>query len=823
MKLLKPLFATLILIQIGCFSLIAQKNVTQDADNAYKFQQYYDAIDLYKKAYSKLKKNPVESNRVLYQLAECYRKVNDMKNAEAQYRRLEKLEYYKNESKIMLYLGDALKINEKYEEALIAYNKYKELESSDPRGEVGAQSCILAQQWLDDPTRYEIKNEKKFNSRDNEWSPFFSDKKYRSLTFTSSREGSKGKGTDAWTGQSFSDLYVVIRDKKDNWSTPVLFDEEETVNSESNEGEAYFTKSGNTIYFTRCGNIKKEQAGCMIYVAKRKGRGWGDVEPVMFSGVDTSSYDLMHPTLSDNELTIYFTSNIPGGQGGYDLWTANRQRKTKPFGAPTNLGKLVNTKANEAFPYLRYDSVLYYSTNGLPGLGGMDIFKTVKIGEKWGEPKNLQAPLNSNADDFGIIFFPRKEKGYLSSNRKGGRGGDDIYSFELPPLIFTLAGTIKNEKTLQLIPGALIKLVGSDGTNIEAQTDLKGYYKFDKTQIIPAVTYNMTVSKKDFFSTTGTETTVGLKKNTDLIHDFMLTPIPKDPIVLPEIRYDLAQWDLKTQYQDSLIDLIQTLIKNPTIVIELRAHTDSRPIPMTNDTLSQRRAQSVVDYLIERGIDRLRLVAKGYGQTYPRKLEKNISISFKNKDYVFYKDTVLTDAYIATLKTVDEKEAAHQLNRRTEFIILRDDFVPSAKNDSLNVGIQIVQNANNSVKYTLGTENTQIIPCVVNGVSSHFTIAKTAENITITNALVMKFLSEARISKDDFFQKERAFNNDGTIIEKSNLIIKTLKIGDKSLAEIEVIVTNDQAQDLIFPESVLIELMGAYSFDNVKKEIIFNK
>lgn len=822
MKIVKPMLIAFIITLIACIQAGAQKNYTQEADNAYKLQQYYDAIDMYKKAYSKVKKNPVESNRIMFILADCYRKVNDFKNAEAQYRRLEKLEYYNTEPKVYLYLGDALKINEKYDEALIAYNNYNKLVPKDARGLAGSESCELVTKWLNKPTRYVLTDMKKFNSRDNEWSPDFADKKYRSLAFTSSREGSRGKGTDAWTGQSFSDLYITTSDKKDNWSTPVLFEEEGVINSDGNEGEASFSKNGNTIYFTRCPYENKKQSGCEIYTAKRKGRGWSEAEALRFTGTDTA-YDYMHPSLSENELTIYFSSNMPGGHGGYDIWTATRVRKTKPFGMPVNLGPQINSKGNEAFPYLRYDTTLYFSSNALPGLGGYDIFKTVKTGDKWGDPVNLQVPMNSAGDDFGIIFFPLVEKGYLSSNRKGGRGGDDIWYFELPPLIFTLAGIVKNEKTLQLIPGALIKLVGSDGTSIEVKTDDKGAYKFDKTQILPSTTYNLAVSKKDFFSTSGTETTVGLEKNTDLIHNFMLTPIPKEPILLPEIRYNLARWELLPQYQDSLIGLIQTLQKNPTIVIELRSHTDVRPIPMTNDTLSQKRAQSVVEYLIQSGIEPGRLIAKGYAERVPRKLEKNLTLTYNNKTFTFFKDTVLTKEYISSLKSKDEQEAAHQLNRRTEFVILRDDFVPTGQNDSVSMGVSIVKNMNNVLQYNSGPGDIEIIPCIINGTGSTFAIDSLIDNINISSTEVKRLLDELRINKDDFIDKENAFNQDGSVIEKSKLRITSFKIGDKTLSSIEVTVINDLLTPMVMGRNFLIQNMGQYILDKNKKEIIFNK
>jgi len=303
----------------------------------------------------------------------------------------------------------------------------------------------------------------------------------------------------------------------------------------------------------------------------------------------------------------------------------------------------------------------------------------------------------------------------------------------------------------------------------------------------------------------------------------MLTPIPKEPVVLPEIRYDLAKWDLKPEYQDSLMGLIITLQKNPTIVIELRSHTDFRPIPMTNDTLSQKRAQSVVEYLISRGIDAGRLIAKGYAERVPRKLEKNITITYNGKTFTFYKDSVLTREFITSLKSKEEQEAAHQLNRRTEFIILRDDFVPSSRNDTVSNGVSIVKNLNNVLQYTSGPNDVELIPCIINGTGSAFAIDTLIDNINIAASEVKRLLDEARITKDNFVNKEAAFNADGSVIEKSKLILSSYKIGDKSLSNIEVTIITDLATPMVMGKSFLVGKLGQYIIDKNKKEIIFNK
>ena len=686
MKIYRTIATILIFLFTLSINVDAQRNYSQEADESFELQQYYDAIALYKKAYSKVKKNKAEKARIRFKTAECYRMINNTKQSEAWYKRTIKAKY--PDPIIWLYYADALKANEKYEDAVIEYNTYKEKVPSDPRGEKGAESSILAQKWKDNPTRHKNKNERRFNSNLNDFCACYADKKFSSLVFTSSREGTLGKGHDAWTGQNFTSLFYAKKDRKGSWSVPVLLDEG-IVNTDANEGSSCFNKRYNTVYFTRCNIEKKKRLGCKIYAAKKRGRNWA--EPVEMILSDDSLSSVGHPFITNKELTIYFSSDIPGGYGGKDIWMAIRPRKTKPFGKPVNLGPAINTVGDEMFPFIREDGTLYFASNGHIGMGGLDIFKSKKVGSAWSTPVNMKYPVNSAGDDYAIIFEGKKNKGYFTSNRKGGRGGDDIWSFYIPPLIFTLQGVVKDDSTKKIIVGARIKLVGSDGTIIYDSTDATGAYIFDKEQILPNTTYELTFSKTRYFTKKGKETTVGLEQSKNLVHNANLPPIPKKAIELPEILYDLAKWDLKPQYTSSLDGLIQTMEDNPKIVIELGSHTDSRPIPMTNAVLSQKRAKSVVDYLISRDIAPGRLVAKGYGARVPKVLTKDI---VKNGVKI-KKGTVLTDEFIKSLKTRKDKEVAHQLNRRTEFKVLGEDYVPVQQEEGVEeVEIEMIEDEN---------------------------------------------------------------------------------------------------------------------------------
>ncbi|MDD4213497.1 MAG: OmpA family protein [Bacteroidales bacterium] len=804
----------------------AQRNYSADADKAFDTEQYSVAIDLYKQAYNRIKGNKPEKARVLFRLAECYRKTNNYKQAINWYTRVVKANY--PDPIAQLYLADALKADEQYAEALVAYNEYKKLVPNDPRGGYGAESCEYSIKWKEDPTRYVIENVKKFNSKQSDFSPYWADKNYKAILFTSTREGSTGKVTDGWTGQSFSDIYVTTLDKTGAWSEPLPADE--NINTDVNEGTPWLNKKANVIYFTRCPVVKKEKMGCQIYFSKKQGRGWAPADTLKLA--EDMSIHHGHPTLSDDEMVIYFAADIQGGYGGKDIWMAKRTKKTKPFDKPVNLGPVINTAGDEMFPYLSENGTLYFSSNGYEhlGLGGLDIFKSEFKNEKWTKPENLKYPLNSAGDDFGIILKGDKNEGFLSSNRKGGRGFDDIYYFYLPPLVFTLQGVVRDDSTKQIIADATVKLEGSDGTSVEATTDATGTYQFGKTQILENTTYELTVSKDKYIAAKGRETTVGLKHSKDLIHDFNLVPIPREPVVLPDILYPIAQWYLTPQAKDSLKWLVNILTDNPRWVIELSSHTDIRPIPMTNDTLSQRRAKSAVDYIVDsNGIHPARVFAKGYGANRPRVLEQDKTIildpqkypACKDKPFFFPKGTVLTEAYIKTLKTTCEKEAAHQLNRRTEFIVLSEDFTPPESTDSLGNNVQIMINPMDNIVTILPSgSGTFEARCVINGISSDFKYDAAEEELQIAESLIMQLLTDYRVTKSDFKDKDNAFSEDGSIKPNSIINLKKINIGKKVQTNLEAVVVKDLVPNVVLGSKVLSKF-GEYNIDDEKRQLIF--
>lgn len=818
----------------------AQAPLVKDADNAFRTCKYEKALQEYKKVTGKIKKNKVESRRVAYQIAECYRIMGDVKHAKKQYESLYKKNYQKDNPLLLYHLGNIYIGENDYETALKYYQEFKKRAPEDTRADVMIESCARAKTWKETPTRYEVFPLKKLNTRYDEWAPRWGNPdRHTQIIFTSNREGSNGKGTDQWTGQAFSDIYISELPKSRNtewpgeWSPVASYDENSVINTGVNEGEACPNQKATALYYTFCPQDKKEVKGCYIYVANKKGKDWTEPEQIVLG---TDSFNYVHPFVTGDELTLYFASNMPGGYGGYDLYKVTRTKKNKPFEQSKieNLGKLINTAGNEVFPALRGDSILYFSSDGHYGFGGLDIFYSEIVNGKFSAPENMLSPINSEADEIGIMFddapaldpkskSPYVDKGYFSSNRAGGKGGDDIYYFLLRPLVYTIAGFVKDAANLQPIDGAEVEIIGSDGNSYKTKTDVKGYYKFDKDKIASNTTYQMVTTKPGYFNenNTASQTTVGLTENTDLKQDFRLTPIPREPIVLPEILYDFDKWDLKPQYEDSLLFVYDIMTQNPTLVVELRSHTDNRGNDEYNEKLSQNRAQSCVDYLINvKGIDPNRIQPKGYGEYLPRKLSKDMTVVYNRKTYTFKAGTELTEEYINSLSPKDYQEAAHQLNRRTELYIVRDDYVPGSDSIAPVVAGQINVTSHKSIPVQI-SKGVVKGTCYANNKTFNFEMVPGAEVYMNYND-AMKFLKDLIVTVDDFEGKAAAINEeDGTIIENSVLTIHNFKMGDNETQDIKVIVRKGLTSSFMMGEDFISKQFGKFNVDKAQKAIIF--
>ncbi len=657
------MYRILLILLIGSSSISSsfsqsKKDKDYKAEMTFKAGEYYKAIDLYKNAYNKIKDRD-RKNEIVFKIAESYRIVREPRKAELWYKKAIAADY--QDPVIFLRYGEMLMMNENYAEAIEQFRRYKELVPDDPRGETGIQSCQVAVEWIENPIAYEIEEMRYINSRERDFSPAYNDDDYSSILFTSTREDATGNATSGATGESFSDIFISRQDRKGKWSTPVPLGED--FNSPSDDGTPNVSNDFNTLYFTRCPKGKNEQLGCQIFVSHRSGLDWAKPEKLSISG---DSIVVAHPAIGPDNLTLYFVSDMSGSYGGKDIWKVTRSNEGDDWSAPENLGEEINTPGDEMFPYVHRDGTLYFSSDSHIGLGGLDIYKAKEEANGRWTVENLRAPINSPDDDFGIVFEQDIERGFFSSARKG-RGNDELYSFYLPPLKFNITGVVRDEKTDKLLPGSTVKSIGSDGITIETETTEEGAFRF---MLKPNTDYVFIASKDRYLNGKERETTKGMEKSTDFNTTIYLSPVDQ-VIELENIFYDFARWELRPESMVSLDRLVETLNDNPNITIELMSHTDSRGTNEDNMILSQKRAQSVVNYLISKGIAADRLTAVGYGETVPKVVDPEIVAAFPG----LKAGQVLTEEFINTLSP-ELQEQAHQVNRRTEFKVLRTDYIP---------------------------------------------------------------------------------------------------------------------------------------------------
>ena len=844
-------------------------------------------------------------------MAECYRLMYDYPHAERIYKRLAADGYANTERKLYFNLAEMCRFEEKFDEADEYYEKYLQMEPSDSYAAKRKQSLIYANQLSINRTRHEISKMSDWSTDFNDWAPRFQGEDTTRLVFTTSRfpEG-ESVGADPWTNQAFSDLYYVFQDRNGRWvSTPEPFDKSGKINTGVNEGELCFSPDGNTIYFSRCDIRENETLGCRIYTSSRavvtpdkkkkkkapaasaktndakpdKGEKGGKTakgakeettsetpggewsEPVMVVLGDTA-YNYLYPAISSDGLTLYFTSDMPGGFGEYDLWRATRKSTADDFGRPVNLTSIVNTPGREIMPVLRNDSLLYFSSDGHPGIGGQDLFSTrLNPNGKWSTPVNLGVPINSSYDEMSIIFYPEQpnshivERGYFSSNRPFADPhnrhlanqaknqtppiNDDIFYFELPGLNYSIEGIVRDEKSMQLMQDVRVKLVGSDGSESEVRTDKQGHYKFDSTMVRRDVVYKMYLSKKNYYSIEGSESTRGYTTNKYIKHDFRMEPVPRTPVIMPEIRFDLARTELKGEFMDSLMDLLIIMENNPGLVVEIRSHTDCQPyVGLTNDTLSQRRAQTVVDYLVNRGVERERLVAKGYADRVPRVLDEDVTVTVNGQAYTFQAGTVMECDYIATLSG-DRQQAAHSLNRRIEFLVLRDDYVSRREIENIAASqvegkvVNLVDNEledldkikdpaiihdESTIPVTMVNSTRGEISCIINSAIQEPMLIdeRYLEPIAISWEEAMNLLYQQRITKEDFPLRDESFDPEGNILDRATIIFKDMQIGEQHQKNVEAIVVKGINYKFIINRTGL-QQFGSYEFDKQRAKLIF--
>ena len=653
-----------------CVFLLSLVNVSfgQDglkkADEAFAADEYSFAITYYKSVFSKIDNDNTTKARIAYNIGYCNKKISKPLDAQLWFEKALELKY--QDPIVYLYYADALRMNENFDKALENYNQYKLLVPRDVIADKGIESCKMAKTWLKDPSEYIVTNLTFLNSEFIDYSPSFAnDGNKNNIYFSSSRTTAIGDKTHGGSGQSFSDIFVSTEDAKGAWSYPMPLSE--SINTTNDEGTPSYLEASKTLFFTQCRDEENIASYCNILYSKLDGKTWSKAEQVKLSDRKKDTADYVHPSISKNGLALYFASNRTGGFGGYDIWVSTRTTLQDSWGSPKNAGSVINTPGDEVFPFLRNDSILYFSSNGHIGMGGLDIFRVNKDVKGREYVLNLLPPINSSSDDYGITFREGiKEEGYFSSNRTAGsKGGDEIYHFTLPILTYDISGKIMNEMTDTPIPFTNVRLIGSDGSSIEMYSDKEGNYAFS---LNPQTNYVIIAIHDGFLNSKFKISTYGLQKDKKFDVNIYMTQTDM-PVEVPNIMYDVNRWELRPESIVALEKLLDVLHDNPHIIIELSSHTDYRVGRISNEELSQMRAQSVVNFLIAKGIDPNRLVAKGYGATKPKKIDlRNSEI------YSFLKlGDVLSPEFIDALPET-QKETCHQMNRRTEFRVISTDF-----------------------------------------------------------------------------------------------------------------------------------------------------
>lgn len=637
--------------------VFGQSSLQKRAENALRNNEYTFAINNFKSLFSQTENEDPQKAVIAYKIGYCYRHISSPLHAQLWLEKAIDLKY--QEPIAYLYCADAMRMNGNFDKAISYYDKYMSLVPSDKRGEKGIESCRTAKKWAQNPTNYKITNVAYINSEFSDYAPFYNfDGKGSTLYFSSSRANSVGDKIHGGSGQHFCDLYSSKEDAKGAWSAP--FPISEQINTTNEEGAPSVTHDGNYIFYTQC-NYGDNHYQCKIMSSTKIGSSWDKPNHLVVSEIPQDTNDYVHPNISSDGLKLYFASNRPGGFGGYDIWYCTRPSVKDKWSKPRNAGDVVNTDGDELYPFYRAaDSILFFSSTGHIGMGGLDIFR-VNYDAK-GKPYtlNLMAPINSPSDDFGITFKDSLEEGYFSSNRPGGKGYDDIYHFSIIKLHFKVKGQVLNEITEKPISNATVSLIGSDGTSIEVISDENGNYEFE---LNPQTNYVLLAIHEGYLNSKYKLSTFGRKEDKNFDVNLYMTQLDS-PIEVPNVLYDVNLWDLRPESIVSLNKLYETLIDNPNIAIELSSHTDYRVgTKMTNEELSQRRAQSVVNFLIAKGIDAKRLTAKGYGATQPKVIDhKNAELY----DFLNVGDK-LTPEFIKNLSSEQQQEICHQINRRTEF------------------------------------------------------------------------------------------------------------------------------------------------------------
>lgn len=638
------------------------ERTTRRADAAMTIGEYQEAASLYRRAYMQTAPRERASRGALaYKMGEAYRSYGNVGRALAAYKNAER--FGVADSLVLRKQGDMLRYAGNYKGAEEKYKAYLEKNPEDVLALAGYRSSQKATAIREAGSAYTVKLDKNFSSSRADYCPAFSDRNGSAVYFSSTRNSGTGGQMSGITGTKPGDIYCLKKDEKGHWKSPEAAEGE--LNSEWDEGAACFTEDGNTMYFTVCRSDPQYPRMAEIWTSTRNDAKWGKPQALKITADTLSSY--AHPALSPDGKWLYFVSDMPGGYGGYDLWRASVVGG-HGVGAVENLGPEINTPGNEMFPAFRPSGELYFSSDGRePNLGGLDLYRAKEdtLTKHW-EVAHLPYPMNSNGDDFGITFEGLHNRGFFSSNRaSAGRGWDKIYSFSFPEILLSVKGWVYEQDGYEL-PEAVVYMVGNDGTNMKIGVNLEGSFE---QPLAPGGKYLFLATCRGYLNYRAELTVDSLaQKEHQYVLQFSLPSI-SIPVLVRGVYYEFDKADLTDNSREALDRLVKVLKENPNITIELSAHCDYRGRAEYNEKLSQRRAESVVRYLTEHGIEAERLTAKGYGESQPKTVSKKMA-----EKYPFlHENDVLTEEFILKLQP-EQQEVCNSLNRRTEFRVLRTTY-----------------------------------------------------------------------------------------------------------------------------------------------------
>ena len=635
----------------------AADNAMRKGEKFLAIGEYHDAAEQFKKAYTKTptKERQLRGQRAL-KMAHCYRHISSTQKAISAYRNA--LRYNVATLDDRLDYARLLLKNGEYKRALTEFELLNDSMPNNVLVRNGLLSAKMAPKWKEQGSDYTVKKMTEFNSRRADFCPVLAGDQWDRLYFSSTRNDALGDELSGITGAKPGDIFFSDKDDKGKWSKPQTI--ESGLNTEYDEGACCLSPDGSTMYLTQCLSDASYPRFAQIVTAQRSDASWGKTTPLLITNDTLSSY--AHPAVSPDGEWLYFVSDMPGGKGGLDLW---RMRLTAngPVGVE-DLGEPINTPGDEMFPTFRPNGDFYFSSDGHPGFGGLDIFiATVGEDGKY-HLSHPGYPLNSQGDDFGMTFQGQLNQGFFSSNRGDGRGWDHVYSFYNPEIVQTIRGWIYEQDGYELTAGEA-RIVGTDGTNLRLGVRGDGSFEY---VVKPGVDY-IILAMCDGFLNHKEEIHVDSVKESKVYDlQFPLASISA-PVLIDNIFYAFDKATLLPESKNALDSLILMLNENPNITIELSAHTDYRGAEAYNKKLSQKRAESVVKYLINHGIAADRLTAVGYGEEKPKTIRRKVA-----ERYPWLKENdVLTEEFILKLKP-EQQETANALNRRTEFKVLRTTY-----------------------------------------------------------------------------------------------------------------------------------------------------